>query len=152
MRALLPVAAQPSWLAVLAAGGGASLDGEHLEPLLVDLAASWWPPWRALNASVRADGSRAVRRLLDWLGQQPGEGHEPDRIRCDFLQVQPAAGDQPRTIKSNLNERIKQAKKQAWLGDVVQLRVTLNRLHDKQNRLHDLLDSPPSPQPALTRQ
>jgi len=43
--------------------------------------------------------------LLDWLGQQPGEGHEPDRIRCDFLQVQPAAGDQLRTIKSNLNER-----------------------------------------------
>lgn len=73
VRAVLPVPAQPSGLAVLAAGGAAGLDRAHLEPVLVDLAASWWPPSRALTASVRADGSRAVRRVLDWLEQQPGQ-------------------------------------------------------------------------------
>ncbi len=83
-----------------------------------------------------------------------GCSHEHACIRCDFLQVQPAAAEQLRSIETDLTRRIDTAQQQAWLGDVEQLRVTLDRLHDKQDRLHDLLDSLPSPtltlaQPAL---
>lgn len=67
-----PVPAEPSGLAVLAAGGGADLDRGDLEPVLVDLTASWWPPSRLLTGSVRSDATRTVRRVLDWLEGQPG--------------------------------------------------------------------------------
>lgn len=71
-RDLIHVAAVPSGLAVLAAGGAATLERAELEPVLVDLAASWWPPSRAANASPQLDAARAVRRVLDWLEAQPG--------------------------------------------------------------------------------
>ena len=78
-----------------------------------------------------------------------GCSHEHACIRCDFLQVQPAAAEQLRRVEADLHTRIAAAREQTWLGDVEQLQVTLDRLHDKQNRLDDLLATLPSPPLAL---
>ena len=71
-RKLPPSPAVPSGLAVVAAGGGAALARAELEPALIDVVASWWPPSRAAEASPRTDAGRAVGRVLDWLQAQPG--------------------------------------------------------------------------------
>lgn len=71
-RILLHAEAVPSGLAVLAGGGAAAMARAELEPVLVDLTASWWPPSRAANGLVRLDAARAVRRVLNWLETQPG--------------------------------------------------------------------------------
>lgn len=116
--------------------------------------------WRLLGADGAvvepAEAFVEERRASGVRPYGSGCSHEHACIRCDFLQVQPAAVEQLRGIEVSFTERIKVAQQQAWLGDVEQLRVTLDRLHDKQNRLHDLLDNLPSPtltlaQPALTR-
>ena len=80
-----------------------------------------------------------------------GCSHEHACIRCDYLQVQPAAAVRLRSIEANLTERIEAAQQEAWLGDVEQLRVTLDRLHDKQSRLDDLLATLPSPPLTLAQ-
>ncbi len=80
-----------------------------------------------------------------------GCSHEHACIRCDFLQVRPAAAEQLRDIEANLTDRIATAREQTWLGDVEQLQVTLDRLHDKQTRLDELLATLPSPPLALAQ-
>ena len=107
------------------------------------------------DAELTAFGEHFGRRRVE-LGDcvRPygsGCSHEHACIRCDFLQVQPAAAEQLRSIEGDLTARIATAQQQTWLGDVEQLRVTLDRLHDKQNRLQDLLTSLPSPTLTLAQ-
>lgn len=76
-------------------------------------------------------------------------------IRCSFLQVEPTQSDRLAQIESDLTERIDAAREQSRLGDVEQLQLTLNHLHDKQDqvqRLLELTQAPAlvAPEPTLT--
>jgi len=61
--------------------------------------------------------------------------HEHACIRCEFLQVVPEAGQRLPIIEADLNRRLDEARTNQWLGDLEQLRITIDRLHDKQTAL-----------------
>lgn len=64
-----------------------------------------------------------------------GCSHEHACIRCDFLQVTPDAAPRMDAIEVDLHRRQQEATSQAWLGDVEQLKVTLERLRTKRETL-----------------
>jgi phosphoenolpyruvate carboxylase len=75
--------------------------------------------------------------------------HEHACIRCSFLQVEPTQSGRLAEIESDLTERIDTAREQSWLGDLEQLQLTLNHLHDKQDQVKRLLGNLSMP-PLIT--
>ncbi len=63
----------PQVQAALQRGGLHRAERSVLEPLVVDLAASWWPPSQASMSNVRLPAARSTGQVLDWLAAQPGD-------------------------------------------------------------------------------
>jgi hypothetical protein len=53
------------------------------------------------------------------------------RIRCSLLQPDPAQRDRLEEIRANLHDRITEAERQSWLGEVEGLKVSLAGADDK---------------------
>jgi hypothetical protein len=71
--------------------------------------------------------------------------HEHACIRCNFLQVEASQANRLAQIESDLNDRITTARQESWLGDVEQLQLTLEHLHDKQDQVQRLRDHAATP-------
>ncbi len=73
-----------------------------------------------------------------------GCSHEHACIRCDYLHVSAEQAGRLDTIQSDLQNRVDQAERQHWFGDVEQLRVTLDHLKAKKDQLALIGSRPPS--------
>lgn len=65
--------------------------------------------------------------------------HEHACVRCDFLQVDPAQASRLDDIRENLQHQIKEAEQNLWLGDVDQLRLTIEHADRKREQLRVLM-------------
>lgn len=63
----------PAVQAALACGRLDRAPREVLEPLVVALAVSWWPPSMSVSTKPIHAATRSAARVLDWLAAQPGE-------------------------------------------------------------------------------
>ncbi|AGB26818.1 site-specific recombinase XerD (plasmid) [Mycobacterium sp. JS623] len=61
--------------------------------------------------------------------------HEHACIRCDFCQVDPSQLGRLDEIRDNLHIRVKEAQRNQWLGDVNQLRITIEHADRKAERI-----------------
>ena len=75
--------------------------------------------------------------------------HEHACIRCTFLHVDTKQARRLAEIETDLTVRIDTATQQSWLGDVEQLRMTLNHLHNKQRQIQELLNDLPGNDPDI---
>ncbi len=73
-----------------------------------------------------------------------GCSHEHACIRCDYLHVSADQDGRLETIQQDLLQRVDQAERQQWFGDVEQLRVTLDHLKAKKDQLALIGGRPPS--------
>lgn len=65
--------------------------------------------------------------------------HEHACVRCDFLQVDSAQASRMDDIRENLQHQIKEAEQNQWLGDVDQLRLTIEHADRKREQLREIL-------------
>lgn len=70
--------------------------------------------------------------------------HEHACIRCDFLTVSPDAAPRLNQIGDDLQRRLGAAEDNKWLGDVEQLRLTIDHLNTKRDHLADLVSVTPA--------
>lgn len=69
--------------------------------------------------------------------------HEHACIRCDFLQVEASQANRLDEIRTNLGAQIEEARRNQWIGDVDQLRLTIEHADRKADKLRQrLLDKP----------
>lgn len=61
--------------------------------------------------------------------------HEHACIRCDFLQIDPGQVGRLADIRTNLEQQIAEAEHNQWLGDVDQLRLTIQHADRKAEQL-----------------
>ena len=64
-------------------------------------------------------------------------------IRCDFCEVEPAQAARLDEIRDNLRLQVVEAQKNRWLGDVNQLRLTIEHADRKAARLAALTEAAP---------
>lgn len=69
--------------------------------------------------------------------------HEHACIRCDFLQVDPGQGNRLQEVRQNLQAQVDEAERNRWLGDVDQLRVTIQHADQKAEMLRRQLGEGP---------
>lgn len=69
--------------------------------------------------------------------------HEHACIRCDFCEVEPAQAARLDEIRDNLRLQVVEAQKNRWLGDVNQLRLTIEHADRKAARLAALTEAAP---------
>lgn len=69
--------------------------------------------------------------------------HEHACIRCDFLQVEPSQGHRLDEVRQNLQAQVDEAAKNQWLGDVDQLRITIQHAEQKAEMLRRRIDEDP---------
>jgi hypothetical protein len=90
-------------------------------------------------------------------------GHLRTRVRCSLLRPDPAQRGRLEEIRANLHDRIAEAERESWLGEIEGLKVSLptprtnsprstRRTGGKQTRSRSAcphsLTSPAAPQPA----
>lgn len=68
--------------------------------------------------------------------------HEHACIRCDFLQIDPAQAQRLHDIRANLVAQVEEAKVNQWLGDVTQLRLTIEHADRKAAQFQEILAGP----------
>lgn len=71
--------------------------------------------------------------------------HEHACIRCDFLQVDPAQAGRLADLRTNLEAQVSEAERNKWLGDVDQLRLTIQHADRKTAELQQRLGTEPRP-------
>ena len=69
--------------------------------------------------------------------------HEHACLRCDFCEVEPSQAARLNAIRDNLRAQVDEAQKNRWLGDVNQLRITIEHADRKAARLAALTDAAP---------
>ena len=69
--------------------------------------------------------------------------HEHACLRCDFCEVEPSQARRLDAIRNNLRAQVDEAQKNRWLGDVDQLRITIEHADRKAARLAALTDAAP---------
>ncbi len=67
--------------------------------------------------------STEPRRSLSWFGQRG--------VRCSLLRPDPAQRGRLEEIRDNLHDRIAEAEREAWLGEIEGLKVSLGGTEDK---------------------
>lgn len=72
-----------------------------------------------------------------------GRVHEHACLRCDFCEVEPSQARRLDAIRNNLRAQVDEAQKNRWLGDVDQLRITIEHADRKAARLAALTDAAP---------
>ncbi|MGE4362757.1 MAG: hypothetical protein AB7E41_11290 [Mycolicibacterium sp.] len=69
--------------------------------------------------------------------------HEHACLRCDFCEVEPSQAARLNAIRDNLRAQVDEAQKNRWLGDVNQLRITIEHADRKAARLAALTEADP---------
>ncbi|MCB0934770.1 recombinase XerD [Mycobacterium sp. 852002-51961_SCH5331710] len=69
--------------------------------------------------------------------------HEHACLRCDFCEVEPTQAARLDAIRDNLRAQVDEAQKNKWLGDVNQLRITIEHADRKAARLAALTEASP---------
>ena len=69
--------------------------------------------------------------------------HEHACLRCDFCEVEASQAARLNAIRDNLRAQVDEAHKNRWLGDVNQLRITIEHADRKAARLAALTDAAP---------
>lgn len=65
--------------------------------------------------------------------------HEHACLRCDFLQIEPSQAQRLHDIRANLAAQVEEAKANQWLGDVAQLRLTIEHADRKAAQLEEVM-------------
>ena len=61
--------------------------------------------------------------------------HEHACVRCDYCQIDPSPAGRLDEIRNNLRTQVEEAQRNQWLGDVAQLRITIEHADRKARKL-----------------